>query len=229
MPLSKSAESPERTDRFVHRKRERKFPLRSERKHTGYIQKSYWVKRGTEEFLDIPCKTVTFKVPPKEEREAMRLEFEMGKRAEFIKYLARTQKDALKRAGITDKQLAGMRKGYTPHGFNTHHKLPIYGGGTNDFSNLVLVPREPWHDMMHYHMINPQTKGLKEGQSRQIVIPDPQTPVFEAPPRYKFLEKWFKKGRRTYGKNKNTSLKEVFEEAKRRDALNKVINDRGRG
>ena len=219
-------ETAKRSDRYTHKKRD-KYQNRgttSKRPSSKFQQHQSQPK----DFLGIPCKTVTFKVPPKEEREAMRIEFEMGKRAEFIKYLAETQQDALKRAGITARQLEGMKKGYTPHGFNTHHKLPIYGGGTNDFSNLVLVPREPWHDMMHYHMINPQTKGLQEGNERPIIIPDPKTPVFEPSPKYKFLEKWTKKGRKTYGKNKNTSLRDVEEEAKRRAIMAQSRQNMGR-
>ena len=51
-----------------------------------------------EDFLGIPCKRVVFKVPPKADREAMRTEFEQVKRVEFIKFLAETQQDALKKA-----------------------------------------------------------------------------------------------------------------------------------
>jgi len=156
----------------------------------------------------------------------MRQEFEQVKRAEFIKYLARTQQDALRQAGISAKQLEGMKKGYTPHGFNTHHKLPIHGGGTNDFSNLILIRKEPWHDMLHYHIINPQTKGMSEGDSRRIIIPDPKTSVFLPSPQYKFLEKWHKKGKRTYGKNKNISLEDVKNEARRKPLLLAVGKER---
>ena len=213
-----------RSERFLHQKRDRIHSLRSSQQSATPVEKPYKNGKPLKDFLGIPCKKVTFKIPPKEEREAMRLEFEMEKRAEFVKYLAKTQKDALIQAGITPKQIEGMKKGFTPHGFNTHHKLPIYGGGTNDFSNLVLVRREPWHDMMHYHLINPQTKGIQEGQSRQIVIPDPKTPVFQPSPQYKFLEKWTKKGRRTYGKNKNISLQDVYDEVARRTMLTSAKN-----
>ncbi|MBR1777106.1 MAG: HNH endonuclease [Alphaproteobacteria bacterium] len=218
---------PKRSDSFFHKKREKRSAFAVRQKSAKAVKPQAETKQP-EDFLGIPCKTVTFKVPPKAEREAMRIEFEQGKRAEFIKYLAETQQDALKRAGITQKQLEGMKRGYTPHGFNTHHKLPIYGGGTNDFSNLVLVRREPWHDMMHYHLINRQTKKMSEGDQRQIVIPDPKTPVFEPAPQYKFLEKWAKKGRKTYGGNKNVTLDEVRKEAKRRAMAFNACQDRGR-
>jgi len=205
-----------RSERFIHQKRSKES--------SRLFQKSEVFKPisgngKTNSFLGIPCKTVTFSVPSKEERLAMRHEFEQIKRAEFIKHLAKTQEKALLQAGITPKQLKGMKNGYTPHGFNTHHKVPIYGGGTNDFSNLVLIRREPWHDMMHYHLISPQTKGMKDGQSRQIIIPDMKTSVFLPSPQFKFLEKWVKKGRKTYGKNRNTSLDAVYAEAARKTII----------
>ena len=212
-----------RSDRYEHKKRSRK-------KHQNQTQPSL-LKKGSrdkqpEDFLGIPCSTVTYSVPSKEERQARRQEFELIKRAEFIKYLAETQQDALRQAGISAKQLEGMKNGYTPHGFNTHHKLPIHGGGTNDFSNLILIRKEPWHDMMHYHMINPQTKGMSEGDTRKVIIPDPKTPVFQPSPQYKFLEKWNKKGKKTYGKNKNISLDDVKNEAKRRSLFFAVGKER---
>lgn len=89
--------------------------------------------KNARQFSGRPVQKSNFRVPSKEERTARRLEFEQEKRAEFIKFLAKTQRPALLAAGITKKQIAGMENGFTPHGFNTHHKLPIYGGGTNDF------------------------------------------------------------------------------------------------
>ncbi len=203
---------PTRSDRFLHQKRQKSDKTAKKKKHVP-------ASKMPQTFLGVSCKKVCFCVPSKEERAARRLEFEQEKRAAFIKFLAETQQEALLAAGITKKQIEGMKNGFTPHGFNTHHKLPIYGGGTNDFSNLVLIRREPYHDMMHYHLINPQVRGMQEGNKRNILIPDPQSYVFVPSPQYKFLEKWAKKGRKTYGKNKNTSLTEVRNEITRRTAI----------
>lgn len=210
-----------KSDRFLHQKRQKN-------NKKGTQKRPVAASKMPESFLGVPCRKVTFRVPSKEERAARRLEFEQEKRAEFIKFLAKTQRPALLAAGITKKQIAGMENGFTPHGFNTHHKLPIYGGGTNDFSNLVLIRREPYHDMMHYHLINPQVRGMQEGGKKTVVIPDPQTPVFVPSPQYKFLEKWAKKGRKTYGKNKNTSFAEVRDEVNRRTVLAAAAAGKGR-
>lgn len=208
--------SQKKSDRFLHRKRQTNH---EKIKNKTLPKRPVSQQKPSEAFLGVPCKRVVFRVPPKAEREAMRLQFEQETRPEFIKFLANTQKKALLAAGITEKQIENMKNGYTPHGFNTHHKLPIFGGGTNDFSNLVLIRREPYHDMMHYHLINPQVRGLQENQQKIVTVPDTESPVFVPPPQYRFLEKWIKKGRKTYGKNKNTSLAEVQSEANRQAYL----------
>ncbi len=219
--VQQSSFSVKKSDRFLHQKRQKSGKKARQKR-------SVPISRIPETFLGIPCKKVLFCVPSKEERTARRLEFEQEKRAEFIKFLAKTQRPALRAAGITEKQIARMEEGFTPHGFNTHHKLPIFGGGTNDFSNLVLIRREPYHDMMHYHIINPQVRGMQDGQQKTVAIPDPATPVFVPLPQYKFLEKWAKKGRKTYGKNKNTSFSEVRNEVSRRTALLAAAAEKGR-
>ena len=75
--------------------------------------------------------------------------------------------------------------------------------------------------MMHYHLINPQVKNMNEGDARQIVLPDPKACVFVPSPQYEFIEKWAKKGKKTYGKNKNISMKDIQAEVIRRTVLRK--------
>lgn len=140
-------------------------------------------------FLDIPCVMTEFKVPPLEERQQTRTDFESGIRADFIKHLAKNHYKELRAAGITDKQINGMKYGYTPNGFNTHHKVPIHGGGTNDFSNLMLIKRIPYHDMLHNQVINPQIRGIEEGESIMIKIPMTDAKVFVPDPRFKEMQK----------------------------------------
>ena len=127
---------------------------------------------------DIPCVMTEFKVPPLEERKERRRDFELNVRSAFLKYLAKTKFKELRAAGITLKQIQGMKRGYTPNGFNTHHMVPLHGGGTNDFSNLVLIRRVPYHDNLHNKVINPQIRGIKEGESVMIKIPRTDAGVF---------------------------------------------------
>lgn len=201
-----------RAYRFVHVKRPR--PAQEQNRPTEKFDCS-----EADSFLGAPLREVEFVIPPKAEREKRRAEFERGIRAAFVKHLAETQKDALLRAGLTRQQIRGMRDGFTPNGFNTHHKHPIYGGGTNDFSNLVLIRREPYHDMMHYHVITPQTAAMKTGDRKTVKIPDPQTSVYVPPTRYKFLLRWAKQGKKTYGKRKNITLADVRRKAAQTGAV----------
>lgn len=163
-------------------------------------------------FLGMPCETVTFSVPTKKQQEAVRYEFATKARAAFLKHLAKTQFDKLRAAGITRKDIKLMEKGKTPNGWNTHHKLSVYGGGTNDFSNLLLIKRAPYHDMIHYHLINPQVQGMKRGETRKVVIPNPSESVYVPPMQFKHLERDAKRGKKSYGSN-NASYRD-----KQRDA-----------
>ena len=53
------------------------------------------------------------------------------------------QTDYLRRAGFTEADILKIQNGYVPTGWQVHHKIPLEGGGTNDFSNLVLIQNEP--------------------------------------------------------------------------------------
>ena len=47
----------------------------------------------------------------------------------------------LKKAGLTDKDIARMKDGLNPKGYQVHHKLPLDDGGTNDMDNLILIKK----------------------------------------------------------------------------------------
>ena len=63
-----------------------------------------------------------------------------------------------------------MKKGFTPNGFNVHHKLPLHGGGKNEFSNFILTPLYP-HDQWHKDVIEKQAEGIGTYKVRKIKIP----------------------------------------------------------
>ena len=194
-----------KTYRYVHEKRVRGVRrAASERKPLN--------APAPRTFLGMPCETVTFSVPTKERQQAVRREFATKARAAFLKHLAQTQSDKLRAAGITRKDIKLMEQGKTPNGWNTHHKLSVYGGGTNDFSNLLLIKRAPYHDMIHYHLINPQVQDMKRGETRKVVIPNPSESVYVPPAQFKHLERDAKRGKKSYGSN-NASYRD-----KKRDA-----------
>ena len=130
----------------------------------------------------LKLKEVEYTVPSKAERVAKRNEFNgvrdengnvvvEGVRSKFLKMLANEHEDLLvERLGLTERDIQGMREGYTPNGFNVHHKLAIHGGGKNEFSNFILTPLYP-HDQWHHDVMDAQILGIREGETRTIKIP----------------------------------------------------------
>jgi len=79
-----------------------------------------------------------------------------------------------KRAGLTDADIAGMQKGKNPTDpkWEVHHRLPLDDNGTNDFSNLILVRKDPHH----HALTNAQrelTEGMRVGETRILDFPVP--------------------------------------------------------
>lgn len=223
--------TPSRANRYEHSKR-----IRKDRRRRVYAKKGIRVQ-PPETFLGMPCVKVDFTIPTKEERRAVRREFEMKARANFLKFLAETQVDQLRAAGITNKQIKEMQQGKTPNGFNTHHKLSVYGGGTNDFSNLLLIRRRPYHDMMHYHLINPQVQGMSTGQTREVVIPNPSDYVYVPAEEFRHLERDAKRGQKSYGQNREAYRSQMnkkeapfMDDVKKADAyVRSQMNNKKRG
>ncbi len=54
----------------------------------------------------------------------------------------------LRNAGLTDVDIQKLTDGFVPTGYQVHHKIPLDGGGTNDFSNLVLIKNDPYHKVI---------------------------------------------------------------------------------
>ena len=147
----------------------------------------------TPQQLGMPLEKVTYKVPSKSVRQAMRHKFTQDIRPRFIQHLVQNCRDQLFAAGVTEKEFAVMRdQGLVPPRFNVHHKLPIHGGGTNDFSNLILIDlasHQVIHDYIDPQIMTRDRRGhqmmITEGQSRDIRLPAPQGNVFQVPPALK--------------------------------------------
>lgn len=93
------------------------------------------------------------------EHEALRKAFDTSVRADFIKKLATENIDDLKKLNLTDIEIADMRKGNLPTGFEVHHKLSLDDGGNNSFSNLIFIQDE-YHDVFTFYQ-NTFTKTNK--------------------------------------------------------------------
>lgn len=128
---------------------------------------------------DIAIVGMPYTRQPKTEQKAVRRDFKTAKKT-FLQALAESASDALRQAGFTPQQIEAMRqKGTRPQGWDIHHKLPVAGGGGNDFQNLILI-RADVHEAIHC-IINPQIQNMKVGERRIVNAPMPTGPLW-APP-----------------------------------------------
>ncbi len=173
---------------YVHVKRER--PL--ERKHHGKggkgnrSQAQIDAANGKFDFDEIhgfKLIDVEYKVPPKREREARRSQFK-GIRADFLREIGRTHEKELRAIGMNDAMIEMVKSGRTPKGYNVHHKLPIHGGGKNEFSNFILMPIPP-HDDLHHKVLDAQVLKMQEGDSKMVKLPWSDDMVYIPPEKKK--------------------------------------------
>ena len=170
---------------YVHVKRER--PL--ERKHHGKGNRSQAqidAANGKFDFDEIhgfKLIDVEYKVPPKREREARRSQFK-GIRADFLREIGRTHEKELRAIGMNDAMIEMVKSGRTPKGYNVHHKLPIHGGGKNEFSNFILMPIPP-HDDLHHKVLDAQVLKMQEGDSKMVKLPWSDDMVYIPPEKKK--------------------------------------------
>jgi hypothetical protein len=164
----------------------RSQPASNKRWQTGTVQRDYVGKVGGKSipFPGVKAKKITYTKRDPAERDRIRKEFDSSVRARFLKTIAgdRDVVAQMKRAGISDEEIQGMKKsGKRPEGYDVHHKIPIDGGGGNDFSNLILLRRDPYH----YALSNAQvdlTGGMKPGESRNIDFPVPDGSFYSPAP-----------------------------------------------
>ncbi len=139
--------------------------------------------RGTRvELPGVSVRSITYTKRSSEELRALRSAFDSTERAGFVRSLASDPAKVaqLRRAGLNDDQIRMLADGRIPQGWQVHHKLPLDDGGTNDYSNLVLIKNEPYHKVIT-NAQNAATRGMTEGQTRQIAE-WPIPPGFVYPP-----------------------------------------------
>ncbi|MGM0852570.1 MAG: T7SS effector LXG polymorphic toxin [Bacillota bacterium] len=110
-----------------------------------------------------------------EETAKLRKEFNSSIRKTFLKEFANNlvRVKFLREAGLGEDDIARMKDGLNPKGWQVHHNLPLDDGGTNDFSNLVLIKNDPYHKAVTNEQ-NALTRGLVPKQSKAI-----NWPIFE--------------------------------------------------
>jgi hypothetical protein len=129
----------------------------------------------------IPVVAMTYHRREPEEKQRLREAFDSDVRRSFLQYLARSQRDGPRSRGLTEQNLATLSQGRVPRGYQVHHIRPLDNGGTNDFTNLVLIRAHPEHEAVHRYL-DPQIHGLAVGQSRQVRLPVPASGIYEAGP-----------------------------------------------
>ncbi|GAB5390362.1 MAG: hypothetical protein Alpg2KO_33300 [Alphaproteobacteria bacterium] len=125
----------------------------------------------------MPLRTMRYHMRSPGKNRQVRGEFRDAKK-EFLAHIVEHCSEELKALGVTYKQMQVMsEKGRSPVGFNVHHKLPIGGGGTNDFANLCFIRNDPFHQEIHKHL-DTQLIDMNVGESRQVAIAWPEGMVF---------------------------------------------------
>ena len=168
-------------DKYAHAKR----PHQAKKVKTQAQLDAAQGKFPFTEIHGFKLKEVQWTVPEKQERKARRRAFN-SVRTEFLKHIGKTMEAELRAMGLTDKQIKQVKNGSAPNGYNVHHKLPIHGGGKNEFSNLILMPIPP-HDDLHHKVMDPQVAQMQSGDSKKVVIPWTDDMVYVPPERKKDL------------------------------------------
>lgn len=100
-------------------------------------------------------------------RKALRKDFNKTARKDFLKAIDPAD---LRKAGLSASDIDKIAKGKVPTGYQVHHVFPIDDGGTNDFSNLVLIKNSPDHQIITNHQ-KYSTGDLGPGQSKTVDWP----------------------------------------------------------
>ena len=134
------------------------------------------------ELPGVAVRSISYTKRAPDELRALRNAFDSTERAGFVRSLANDPAKVaqLRRAGLTDDNIRMLADGKIPQGWQVHHKLPLDDGGTNDYSNLVLIKNEPYHKVIT-NAQNAATRGMTEGETR-LIEQWPVPPGFVYPP-----------------------------------------------
>lgn len=181
-------------DKFVHTKRSHHKPHQHQPEATrpAVRPEPKPAEFSFDTIHGMKLKEVEYRVPPMDERKKKRAEFQgsghkEGMRSKFLKMLANEHAQELKDLlGMSDAEIARMAEGKSVNGYNVHHKLPIHGGGKNEFSNFILTPLYP-HDQWHHDVLDEQIAGIAVGDSRKVLLPWTDAMIYD-PKQYGFTK-----------------------------------------
>ncbi len=98
-------------------------------------------------------------------------------RRDFLKYVGYHHVNELLAAGMSEDAIKLVKKGKAPENFNIHIRVPFDYGGTNSFSNLVLIQTHPFHAEIH-RFIDMQTLTQPNLKPRKLFLPAPKGKVY---------------------------------------------------
>ena len=128
----------------------------------------------------VPIKKFPYVRRPRPEHRALRDAFQEGVRRDFVLHMVENSGEALRKAGLSKAQIDRIAEtGRLPSHLNVHHIRPLDDGGTNAFSNLVIMRKYPDHEALHQYA-DPQLRGLGLGQRRVIDLPMPPAGIYVA-------------------------------------------------
>ena len=133
--------------------------------------------RGEDVTLNnVNVQDITLKKRSSSELSQLRSEFNTSVRKNFLMDMGK-QTEYLRSAGFTEADILKIQNGYVPTGWQVHHKIPLDGGGTNDFSNLVLIQNEPYHKVLTNYQ-NSVMKDMNEGDIIVVAWPQPNGNIY---------------------------------------------------
>ncbi|CAI6269076.1 HNH endonuclease signature motif containing protein [Bacillus inaquosorum] len=129
----------------------------------------------------VKVKEISYTKRSPEETAKLRRKFNSSIKKQFLKGLSNdpSKVKKLKKAGLTDKDIARMKDGLNPKGYQVHHKLPLDDGSTNDMDNLILIKNDPYHKAITNEQ-NSLTKGLTPGETKKINWPIPNGEIYRS-------------------------------------------------
>ncbi|MBC1422398.1 HNH endonuclease [Listeria seeligeri] len=124
-------------------------------------------------------KTIIYTKRSGSERKILRNKFDSSIRKNYLKKLTSNSEylKELKTAGLNENDIAKMKKGQVPKGYEVHHKLPLDDSGTNDFENLIIMKKNPYHSVIT-NTQNEFSKNMKPGESVKVKFPIPKGIIY---------------------------------------------------
>lgn len=118
---------------------------------------------------NVKVHTIQYTKRNADELTKIRNVFNTTERKKFLKELVTddAKLTQLRKAGLSDLDIQKLSDGFVPTGYQVHHKIPLDGGGTNDFSNLVLIKNDLYHKVIK-NAQKSLTSGLEAGKTVKL-------------------------------------------------------------